>query len=116
MTEPAPVEVLLTEIRDLLRIVAEGSFPAYQAEVVRQMGSKASELKQMVNTEAQWKALALLDGKTTLASVANATGSDPSNLRKFLSRVASAEFVIEGERGPECTLTALELRAIKEMP
>ena len=107
------IEVLLSEIRDSLAILAEAALPAHDAAVLSRLGPRSEALRHLVNTSQQWDSLRLLDGTASAAEVALRVGIDPSNFRKFLGRLSTAGFVEDGPRGPALTLMARELAAVR---
>ena len=110
---------LLTEIRDLLRIVAEANRPQYEAAVLERLGARADEIRALVKSKSQWDALELMDGTHTRGSISEAAGMDSGNLSRFASRLRASGVIIDFESGrekiPAAVYSAAEIRAMRSV-
>jgi hypothetical protein len=85
---------LLTEIRDLLRVVAEPVLAKRDAKV-------RSSLRSIVGNGAQKaKAVLLMDGSKSQSAIAKESGMDKGNLSRLLKALADKHLVSSDEKHP----------------
>lgn len=105
---------LLREIRDLLKIVAGAHRREYDRAVVEALGTKAENLRELVNSDRQWEALKLMDGERTQADIAREVGIDPANFSRFTKRAEQSGFVVDENGKRRVALSPIEIDAVRD--
>lgn len=85
---------LLTEIRDLLQLVAEPAMAKRDAAL-------RAALRSVVGSSGRKaKAVLLMDGTRAQAGIAKESGLDKSDLSKLVKGLAAAKLIPDGEKHP----------------
>ena len=86
---------LLTEIRDLLQILAE-------PEIAKRDAKRRTILRAAVgNSKQKAKAIFLMDGTRAQSALTKETGMDSGNLSRFVKGLASAELIGSDQKHPK---------------
>ena len=83
--------LLLVEIADLLFVVAEAMFPAFQERTLERLGSSAEMARATITSPLQWRAYGLMTGHRTQSEVAAASGMDSGSLSRFIETTSQVE-------------------------
>ena len=104
---------LLAEIRDLLSMLVEANYPAYQAAVVARLGLEGTKLRDLIRSDRHWDAVRLMDGQTSQADIAKLARTDQGGLSRLVSRLVKDGFVSKNNQGPMLKLKRSELDALR---
>lgn len=89
---------LLTEIRDLLQVIAEPALAKRDAKL-------RAALRKVVGSGAKKaKAVMLMDGTKSQASIVKESGIDTGNLSRLVKALATAELIATDEKHPALAL------------
>lgn len=89
---------LLSEIRDLLQIIAEPTL-AKRDEATR------SSLRAIVGgSEKKARAVLLMDGSRTQSAIVKESKIDQGNLSRFVKRLAAAELITDDPKQPKLAI------------
>jgi DNA-binding MarR family transcriptional regulator len=90
---------LLGEIRDLLRIIAEPALAKRDAKL-------RSSLRTVVGASSKKaKALLLMDGSRSQATIVKEAGIDKGNLSRLVKDLAAAELIFSDQKQPRLLLS-----------
>ena len=89
---------LLTEIRDLLQVMAEPALAAQDAKLRSALRSVVGSGKKKVN------ATLLMDGSRAQAEIVKESGIDQGNLSRLVKSLAAAKLISEDEKHPRLLL------------
>jgi DNA-binding MarR family transcriptional regulator len=90
---------LLTEIRDLLQVIAEPALAARDAK-------SRSSLHTVVGTSAKKaKAALLMDGTRSQSAIVKESGMDQGNLSRLVKALAAAQLIFADERHPKLVVS-----------
>lgn len=89
---------LLTEIRDLLQVMAEPALAKRDAKLRSALRSAVGNSKQKA------KAVMLMDGSRAQSAVAKEAGIDQGNLSRFVKVLAAAHLIAQDEKHPQMLL------------
>jgi DNA-binding MarR family transcriptional regulator len=85
---------LLTEIRDLLQVIAEPALAQRDAK-------RRSSLRAVVgDSEKRAKAVGLMDGSRSQSAIAKEVGLDPSRVSRLVKALAAAGLISDDEKHP----------------
>lgn len=90
---------LLTEIRDLLEVIAEPALAQRDAKM------RASLLNIVGTSSKKAKAALLMDGTRSQSMISKEAGIDDGNLSRFVKGLAAAELISADEKHPNLRLT-----------
>jgi len=89
---------LLSEIRDLLQVMAEPALAQRDAK------RRSSLLATVGGSSKKAKAILLMDGSQTQAQIAKATGFDQGNLSRLVKTLAAEQLIAADQKHPKLTL------------
>ena len=104
---------VLTEVRDLLKLLVAGNRGAIEQSLKDQF----STLRGLVTSEKHWNALSAADGTQTTGQIASEVNLNGSNLLKWFRKVEKAGFIEFVDKNPKTLLSDPELvllRGIKQ--
>ena len=86
---------LLTEIRDLLQVMAE-------PELAKRDAKRRASLRDVVGNGAQKaKAVLLMDGSRTQATIVKEAGIDTGNLSRLVKALAGGQLIASDQKHPK---------------
>lgn len=89
---------LLTEIRDLLQVIAE-------PEIAKRDQKRRSSLRAVVGAGAKKaKAALLMDGSRLQSAIVKESGMDTGNLSRLVKALAAAELIAKDQKYPKLLL------------
>ncbi len=87
--------LLLTEIRDLLQVIAE-------PELAKRDAKMRASLRSVVGDSAKKaKAVQLMDGTRSQAGIVKESGMDQGNLSRLMKALANANLITSEEKNPK---------------
>jgi DNA-binding MarR family transcriptional regulator len=84
---------LLTEIRDLLQVMAEPVLAKRDAKL-------RASLRSLVGSGKKAKAALLMDGSRSQSAIVKEAGIDPGNLSRLVRTLAAAQLISADEKHP----------------